>query len=131
MNVYFIKGIPFGSYPPIRLDKMWLYHSHTHAALLGWITFSFIGMIYIVIPAIFRSNSLQFLQGSGELSEMLQKKTMKKAFRQLTIMLLSATAILLAFFLENQILLGLSGLLFGCSVFFVIINLRSELYEEE
>jgi len=131
MNVYFIKGIPFGSYPPIRMDKMWLYHSHTHAALLGWITFSFIGMIYIVIPAISRSNSLDLLRGNGELSEMLQKKTMKNAFRQLTLMLLSATAILLAFFLENQMLLGAAGLLFGSSVFFLIINLRPELYLDE
>ena len=126
MNIYFIKGIAFGSVPPIRIDRMWIYHSHTHAALLGWITASFIGMIYIVIPAIVCSNSLDLLQSDSALSPLLNEYTRKNAFRQLTILLLSATAIMLAFFLENNILLSIGGLIFGCSVYLLNINLQSE-----
>ena len=126
MNIYFIKGIAFGSVPPIRIDRMWIYHSHTHAALLGWITASFIGMIYIVIPAIVCSNSLDLLQSDSALSPLLNEYTRKNAFRQLTILLLSATALMLAFFLENNILLSIGGLIFGCSVYLLNINLQSE-----
>jgi hypothetical protein len=130
MNIYYIKGIPFGSHPPIRIDKMWIYHSHTHAALLGWITFSFIGMIYIVVPAIMRSGSLERLRSQSALSALLSGETMKRAFRQLTVMLLSATAVLLAFFFDNDILLGCSGLVFGFSVAYLLKNLAPELYRD-
>ncbi|MBN1279169.1 MAG: hypothetical protein JW989_05255 [Chlorobiaceae bacterium] len=130
MNIYYIKGIPFGSHPPIRIDKMWIYHSHTHAALLGWITFSFIGMIYIVVPAIVRSVSLEKLRSESALTALLTPETMKKAFRQLTVLLLSATAVMLAFFLDNDILLGSSGIVFGLGVAYLLKNLSSELYRE-
>ncbi|WP_449258129.1 hypothetical protein [Chlorobium limicola] len=130
MNIYYIKGIPFGSHPPIRIDKMWIYHSHTHAALLGWITFSFIGMIYIVVPSIMRAGSLEKLRSQSALSALLPGETMKRAFRQLTVMLLSATAVLLAFFFDNDILLGCSGIVFGFSVAYLLKNLVPELYRE-
>jgi hypothetical protein len=127
MNIYFLKGIPFGTKPPLPLERMWIYHSHTHAALLGWITFSFIGMIYIVIPAIVRQNSLEDLRSQRALSSLLPQLTMQKAFKQLTVMLLSATAVLLAFFLNNNALLGVAGFLFGASVYYLKINLNREL----
>ncbi|MEI6847407.1 MAG: hypothetical protein WCK32_05115 [Chlorobiaceae bacterium] len=127
MNIYFIKGIPFGSKPPLPLDRMWIYHSHTHAALLGWITFSFIGMIYIVIPAIIRVNSLENLRSQQALSSLLSRTSMQQAFKQLTIMILSATALLLGFFMGNNALLGAAGFIFGASVYFVKINLNREL----
>jgi hypothetical protein len=127
MNIYFMKGIPFGTKPPIPLEKMWIYHSHTHAALLGWITFSFIGMIYIVIPSIVGMNSLENLRSKLTLSTLLSQLTMQKAFKQLTVMLLSATALLLAFFLDNNTLLGAAGFLFGSSVYYLKINLNREL----
>lgn len=130
MNIYYIKGIPFGSLPPIRIDRMWIYHSHTHAALLGWITFSFIGMIYIVVPSIARTASLDKLGADRALSAILGQVTMKKAFGQLTFLLLAATAILLAFFLENDLLLGGAGMLFGLGVAYLIRNLDPELYRE-
>ncbi len=126
MNIYFLKGIAFGTVPPLHIDKMWIYHSHTHAALLGWITCSFIGMIYIVIPSIVRHDSLEPLRSDSALSAILDEKTRKKAFRQLTILLLSATSIMLAFFLENGLLLTLGGFVFGSSVYFLNINLRPE-----
>jgi hypothetical protein len=110
---------------------MWIYHAHTHAALLGWITCSFIGMIYIVIPSIVRANSLDPLRGDSVLSAMLGEKTRKKAFRQLTVLLLAATAIMVAFFLQNGILLSLSGFVFGASVFFLNFNLLPELFRKE
>ncbi len=103
---------------------MWIYHSHTHAALLGWITFSFIGMIYIVVPSIKRSNSLETLRSELALSALLDDRAMKRAFRQLTLLLLSATAILIGFFLENTPLLGFSGFVYGCSVYYLAVNLR-------
>jgi hypothetical protein len=106
---------------------MWIYHSHTHAALLGWITFSFIGMIYIVIPSIVRSNSLETLRSELALSALLGETVMKKAFRQLTVLLLAATAILLAFFLENNTLLGIAGVIYGCTVSYLSVNLRREM----
>lgn len=130
LNIYYIKGIPFGHHPPIRIDKMWIYHAHTHAALLGWITFSFIGIIYIVMPSIMRTASLENLRSTRALSALLDNTTMKKAFRQLTVLLFSATAVLLAFFLDNDILLGSAGMLFGFAVIYLIKNLKPELYGE-
>ncbi len=127
MNIYFLKGVPFGTVPPLNIERMWIYHSHTHAALLGWISFSFIGMIYIVIPSIVRFNSLEGLRNEQALSLLLDPDTMKKAFRQLTVQLLSALVILVAFLLYNNILLAAAGFVFGCSVFFVNVNLQSEM----
>ncbi|NTW70215.1 MAG: hypothetical protein HGB23_10295 [Chlorobiaceae bacterium] len=127
MNIFFMKGIPFGTKPPIPLDRMWIYHSHTHAALLGWITFSFIGILYIVIPAIVRKNSLETLRGELALSSLLSQQTMHKAFKQLTLLMLSAIAVLLGFFLENNTLLGAAGFVFGASVYYLKINLNREL----
>lgn len=127
MNIYFLKGVPFGTQPPLPYLKMWVYHSHTHAALLGWITFSFTGMLYIVLPSIIRNGSLEMLRTEPVLSAVLGPKTLGNAFRQLAVMLLSATAVLLAFFLYNNLLLAIAGFLFGCSVFYSIVNLQSEL----
>ena len=127
MNIYFLKGIHFGTIPPLHPDRMWIYHSHTHAALLGWITCSFIGMLYIVIPSITHSNSLETLRSERALSALLPRPVMNKAFRQLTVLLLSATAILIAFFLENDTLLGVAGAVYGCAVYYVSVNLRLEM----
>ncbi len=129
MNIYFLKGVPFGTQPPLPYLRMWIYHSHTHAALLGWITFSFTGMLYIVLPSIVRKNSLELLRSGDVLAPILAPKTMSNAFIQLVAMLLSATAVLLAFLLYSNILLAIAGFLFGCSVFYSIVNLRTELYE--
>ncbi len=131
MNIYYLKGVAFGTLPPLHIDRMWIYHAHTHAALLGWITCSFIGMIYIVIPSIVRADSLAPLRSDKGLSAILSENTRKKAFRQLTILLLAATAIIVAFFLQNGILLSISGFVFGSSVYFLNINLRSELSRAE
>jgi len=130
MNIYFLKGIAFGTIPPLRIERMWIYHSHTHAALLGWITFSFIGMIYIVIPSIVRSNSLALLRTGRALTALIGEDTRKKAFKQLTVMLLSATVMMLAFFLDSNMLLGAAGVVFGCAVSFLTVNLRPELYPD-
>ncbi len=131
MNIYYLKGVAYGTLPPLHIDRMWIYHAHTHAALLGWITCSFIGMIYIVIPSIVRANSLDPLRSDKVLSAILSENTRKKAFRQLTILLLAATAIIVAFFLQNGVLLSVSGFVFGSSVYFLNINLRSELSRAE
>jgi hypothetical protein len=130
MNIYFLKGVPFGTQPPLPYMKMWVYHSHTHAALLGWITFSFTGMLYIVLPSIIRTGSLEMLRTETALDPVLGPKTLGNAFRQLAMMLLSATAVLLAFFLYNNLLLAIAGFLFGCSVFYSIVNLQTELYAD-
>ncbi|MEI8186649.1 MAG: hypothetical protein WCG19_08120 [Chlorobiaceae bacterium] len=126
MNIYFLKGIAFGTVPPLRIDRMWIYHAHTHAALLGWITCSFIGMIYIVIPSIVRANSLEPLRSDSVLAAILGEQTRKNAFRQLTVLLLAVTAIIIAFFLGNDILLSISGLVFGGALYFLNINLLPE-----
>ena len=125
MNIYFLKGIHFGTIPPLPLNRMWIYHSHTHAALLGWITFSFIGMMYIVIPSLLSSNSLEVLRSEDALSKLLDEPVMKNAFRQLTVLLLAATAILLAFFIENDVLLGIAGFVYGGAIYFLKFNLES------
>jgi len=122
MNIYFFR--PFGSFPPIREDMMWIYHSHTHAALLGWITFSFIGMVYIVIPAIVRGGSLDILRSEEALSRLLPEGNFSAAFRQLTVALLSATAVLLGFFIESDLLLALAGLVYGGAVYYSRKNLN-------
>lgn len=121
LNIYYFKW--FGAVPPIPEPKMWIYHSHTHAALLGWITFSFTGMIYIVVPAIVGSNSLELLRSEKALSQLLDEATLSKAFRQLTIALVSATSVLLAFYLENNSLLAIAGVVFGFAVYYSRINL--------
>jgi cbb3-type cytochrome oxidase subunit 1 len=126
LNIYFMKGISFGSYPPIRADKMWIYHSHTHAALLGWITLSFSGMIYIVIPSILSRNSLEALQSGDALGPMLEERTMKRAFIQLTVMLLSATGILLSLFFSNLQVMGACGLVFCGAIYFLRSNLLGD-----
>ncbi len=131
MNIYYLKGVAYGTLPPLHIDKMWIYHAHTHAALLGWITCSFIGMIYIVIPSIVSANSLDPLRTDKVLSAILGENTRKKAFRQLTMLLLATTAIIVAFFLQNAVLLSASGFLFGSSVYFLNINLHSELSRAE
>ena len=131
MNIYYLKGVAYGTLPPLHIDKMWIYHAHTHAALLGWITCSFIGMIYIVIPSIVSANSLDPLRTDKVLSAILGENTRKKAFRQLTMLLLATTAIIVAFFLQNGVLLSASGFLFGSSVYFLNINLHSELSRAE
>jgi len=130
MNVYYIKGIPFGTHPPIQAEQMWIYHSHTHAALLGWITFSFIGMIYIVIPAIVRRDSLSLLREGGALSKLLATATLDRAFVQLTVMLLAATGVLLGFFIGSDMLLGISGVVFALAVLFLSLNLKGELHRD-
>ena len=131
MNIYYLKGVAYGTLPPLHIDKMWIYHAHTHAALLGWITCSFIGMIYIVIPSIVSANSLDPLRTDKVLSAILGENTRKKAFRQLTMLLLATTAIIVAFFFQNGVLLSASGFLFGSSVYFLNINLHSELSRAE
>lgn len=121
LNIYFFKW--FGAVPPIPEDRMWIYHSHTHAALLGWITFSFTGMVYIVVPAIVRSNSLEEMRTESALSQLLDSRTLSRAFRQLTIALVAATSVLLAFYLENNSLLAFAGVVFGFAVYYSRINL--------
>ncbi len=123
MNIYFFE--PFGSVPPIREEMMWIYHSHTHAALLGWITFSFIGMVYIVIPAIVRGGSLDILRSEEALSRLLPDSNLSAAFRQLTVALLSTTAVLLGFFLESDLLLAVAGLVYGGAVYYSVKNLKN------
>jgi hypothetical protein len=123
LNIYFGKGILFGTYPPIRADKMWIYHSHTHAALLGWITLSFTGMIYIVIPAIQKTGTLELLQTGDPLEQILDRSTMAKAFVQLTVMLLSAATIMLSLYTGDKVTLGLSGIVYAAGAWLLRRNL--------
>ena len=129
LNIYFFKW--FGAVPPIQEDRMWIYHSHTHAALLGWITFSFTGMVYIVVPAIVRSNSLEQLRTEHALSQLLDGRTLSRAFRQLTVALVSATAVLLAFYLENNIVLAAGGVVFGLAVYYTRVNLSRAFHSQQ
>ena len=121
LNIYFFRW--FGAVPPIVEERMWIYHSHTHAALLGWISFSFTGMIYIVVPAIVKSNSLDLLRSEKALSQILDTATLSRAFRQLTVALVSATSVLLAFYMESNSLLAFAGVVFGFAVYYSRINL--------
>ena len=121
LNIYFFRW--FGALPPIAEEKMWIYHSHTHAALLGWITLSFTGMVYIVVPAIVRSNSLEMLRSEKALSQLLDDVTLSRAFRQLIVAFFSATSVLLAFYLENNALMAIAGIVFGVAVYYSRINL--------
>ncbi|MCG8342667.1 MAG: hypothetical protein MI684_07505 [Chlorobiales bacterium] len=121
LNIYFFKS--FGAVPPIPEERMWIYHSHTHAALLGWITFSFTGMIYIVVPAIVKSNSLELLRSEKALSQLLDEMTLSRAFGQLTIAFVSATSVLLAFYLKSNSLMAFAGVVFGFAVYYSRVNL--------
>jgi hypothetical protein len=123
MNIYYGQGILFGTYPPIRADKMWIYHSHTHAALLGWITLSFSGMIYIVIPAIQKTGSLELLQSGDPLEQLLDRSTMSKAFVQLTVMLISAATIILSLYTGEVVSLGIGGVVYGAAIYYLRRNI--------
>ncbi|MBO8092196.1 MAG: hypothetical protein J7D60_02675 [Prosthecochloris sp.] len=124
LNIYFYDQLPFGSVPPIRANKMWIYHSHTHAALMGWITFSFIGMIYVVLPAIVRTGTLEMLRTGDPLVKLLDEDIMKKAFRQLTVMVFSSIVVLLAFYFDNSVMLFSGGIVYAAGVYFLRINLK-------
>ncbi len=123
LNIYYAKGILFGSYPPIRADKMWIYHSHTHAALLGWITLSFAGMIYIVLPAIQKQGSLELLHSGDPLEQLLDANTMNRAFVQLSIMLTAGVVIIVSFFTGTALTLGLGGVLYALAALYLLGNL--------
>lgn len=123
LNIYYAKGILFGSYPPIRGDKMWIYHSHTHAALLGWITLSFIGMIYIVLPAIQREDSLELLHSGDPLVQILDHQTLNRAFVQLSVMLVAGVVIISSFFSSDDLALGLGGIFYAAAALYLIRNL--------
>ncbi|TNJ36078.1 hypothetical protein [Prosthecochloris vibrioformis] len=122
-NIYFYDKIPFGSVPPIRASKMWIYHSHTHAALMGWITFSFIGMIYIVLPSIVKSGSLDLLRSGNPMEKLLDNAVMTHAFRQLTVALIATSGVMVAFWIESDLLLGLCGVVYSGSVYYLRVNL--------
>lgn len=126
LNVYFIKGISFGSYPPIRADKMWIYHSHTHSALLGWISLSFIGMIHIVIPAIQKYGSLELLESGNPFEQILDKSTMARAFLQLSVMLVAAFVLMFAFYSEDRTLMGVAGTAYALS----LLDIRRNLFRD-
>lgn len=126
MNIYYAKGILFGSYPPIRGDKMWIYHAHTHSALIGWITLSFTGMIYIVIPAIQKTGTLEILQSGKALDRLIDSSTMSKAFVQLTMMLLSGGAVILSMFTDDRLTMGIGGIVFSIAVWFLRRNLMRD-----
>ncbi|HHE32008.1 MAG TPA: hypothetical protein ENL07_05130 [Chlorobaculum parvum] len=123
LNIYYAKGILFGSYPPIRGDKMWIYHSHTHSALLGWITLSFTGMIYIVLPAIQKIGSLEMLHSGNPLEQLLDVHTMSRAFVQLALMLVSGTVIIVSFFTGSDLALGFGGVAYAAAALYLLRNL--------
>lgn len=123
MNIFYGQGIHFGSYPPIKADKMWIYHAHTHSALIGWITLSFIGMIYIVLPAIQRDDSLELLQSGDPLEQLLDHATMNRAFIQLVVMLLSGVVVIISFLGGDKLLLGFAGIVYAVGVLYQVRNL--------
>ncbi|RXK88201.1 hypothetical protein EST62_04145 [Chlorobaculum sp. 24CR] len=123
LNIYYAKGILFGSYPPIRGDKMWIYHSHTHSALLGWITLSFIGMIYIVLPAIQKTGGLELLHSGDPLEQLLDARTMNRAFVQLSIILVAGVTIIVSFFSGEQLVLGIGGVVYAVAALLLLRNL--------
>lgn len=122
-NIYYAKGILFGSYPPIRGDKMWIYHSHTHSALLGWITLSFTGMIYIVLPAIQKIGSLEMLHSGDPLEKLLDVRTMNRAFVQLALMLVSALVMIVSFLTDSSLVLGFGGVVYAFAALYLLRNL--------
>ncbi|NTV67440.1 MAG: hypothetical protein HGB06_07130 [Chlorobaculum sp.] len=132
MNIFYGQGIHFGSYPPIRGDKMWIYHSHTHSALLGWITLSFIGMIYIVLPAIQKTGNLDLLQTGDPLEQLLDVHTMNRAFLSLAIILIAGVVIIVSFFTGEQIALGIGGLVYATAALYLLRNLKHDpVFESE
>lgn len=128
MNIFFLKGVPFGTVPPLSIDRMWIYHSHTHAALLGWITFSFTGIAYIVVPAIMQTGSLELLRSDKALGELLDRVVRRRAFVQLTVMLLSSLVLLVAFYLQQMAVLAVAGTVYAVALVYLLLNLRVVLY---
>jgi len=119
MNIYYLQGREYGT----RLAEIniWIYKSHTHAALLGWITLSFIGMIYAIYPTIQKNNSTKELQEGFK--KILSDKQLKLGFIQLFVAVSMIIVIEIGFYYNNAITLLISGLILSSSVSFTIINL--------
>ncbi len=119
MNIYYLQGREYGS----RLADihMWVYKSHTHAALLGWITLSFMGMIYAVYPTIQKNNSTKELKEGFK--KMLSDKQLKIAFIQLFVAVSAIIVIEFGFYYDNALVLLVSGLIMSSTVSFTVINL--------
>ena len=126
MNIFYGQGIHFGSYPPIQPDKMWIYHSHTHSALLGWISLSFIGMIYIVLPAIQKTGGLDLLQSGDPLEQLLDERTMNRAFVKLSVILVAGVTIIVSFFTGEQLVLGIGGIVYAVTALGLLRNLKRD-----
>jgi hypothetical protein len=119
LNIHFLQGREYGT--RLAEIKMWIYKSHTHAALLGWITLSFIGILYAVYPSIQKHNSTKELQDGFK--KVLSNSQIKKAFIQLFIALSSIIMIEVGFYLENNTILLIFGLILSSSVSFTVFNM--------
>jgi len=119
MNIYYLQGREYGS----RLADihMWIYKSHTHAALLGWISLSFLGILYAVYPSINKNNSTKNLKEGFK--KLLSEKQIKNAFIQLFIAVTMIVIIEFAFYYDNKTILLISGLILSSSISFTFVNL--------
>jgi hypothetical protein len=120
-NIYFLQGREYGS----RLAEihMWNYKAHTHAALLGWVSLSFLGMIYAVYPVIAKSGAGNLREGFEKL---LTDNQIKLAVFQAVSMFFIIIVIEFAFYYDNNLILFIFGLLFSSLMGFSIINLTKK-----
>ena len=120
MNINNLVGREFGT--RLAPPDMWGYHSHTHAALLGWISLSFTGIMYSVYNVL-KEKSQKEIKYSDYFNKALNEKQRKSSFIQLIFAVIFIFAILVGFYLDNRYLLLIFGLLLASSLNFSLYNL--------
>ncbi len=115
MNIDLISGREIGS--RLAENDMWIYKIHTHSALMGWISFAFVGILYLVYPYISKDKIIIFSES------ILSPKQLKYGIIQLLISTLFITMILIGFYLDNRYILFIFGLLFSFSFNIIIYKL--------
>jgi len=115
-----LSGREFGT--RLSPPQMWGYHSHTHAALLGWISLSFTGIIYSVYNVL-KEKSQKEIKYSDYFNKALTDKQRKSSFIQLIFAVGFIFGILVGFYLDNRYLLLVFGILLASSLNFTLYNL--------
>ncbi len=121
LNIYYLQpwiasGNPLTAKFPLPELKMFNYHLHTHNALMGWISFSFLGMIHLVSPIILNKDI-------DKRDEILNYKTnlnTKKSFIQIIILLISTVVIFFTFYFENKVITSIATLILVISYVFIL-----------
>ncbi|MBN2695859.1 hypothetical protein JXR93_14460 [bacterium] len=118
LNIQWIDERVFGTVPQLKDKYMWNYHSHTHAALMGWILLSFLGIVYAVYDKISKNGYI-----CKENIFITSIKNSKFIYFLAFLLILSMLFLLIGFYIDNYLLLTLSPLLYLIILLILLMNL--------